>query len=43
MVSVISDFETYCRKKGIERVSDLIGKVDDQNTPDNAALVEVDV
>ena len=43
MVSVISDFEIYCRKKGIERVSDLIGKVNDQNTPDNAALIEVDV
>jgi dihydroorotate dehydrogenase (NAD+) catalytic subunit len=43
MLSVISDLAAYCEKNSFEKVSDLIGKVDDENASDRAALMEVDV
>ena len=43
MMTVISDLESYCQDHGFEKISDLIGKVDDKNAPDKAALIEVDI
>ena len=43
MLKILSDVERYCDENKISKISNLIGLVDDKNTPDTIALMEIDV
>ena len=43
MLKILSDVERYCDDNKISKISNLIGLVDDKNTPDTIALMEIDV
>jgi len=43
MISILSDIKCYCEENKISKISDLIGLVDDNNTPKTLALMEIDV
>lgn len=42
MKTIITDLTSFCDKRGIKHVSELIGKCDDENASDGVVLVEVD-
>ena len=43
MLSILSGIKGYCEENKVSKISDLIGLVDDKNTPDTVALMEIDI
>jgi dihydroorotate dehydrogenase (NAD+) catalytic subunit len=43
MKTIIADLAGYCDQRGIGKITDLIGKVDDENALDETVLMEVDI
>ena len=43
MLSMLSGIKSYCEENNVSKISDLIGLVDDKNTPDSVALMEIDI